>query len=74
MKSGITYMRLPMLASTGIYPITELLVRGLKWKIAISAACTFIKVTALRLNANLIHSKESQVGQVGLVTLLPRFI
>jgi len=60
-----------MLASTGIYPITELLVRGLKWKIAISAACSFIKVTALRLNANLIHSKESQVG---LVALLPRFI
>ena len=63
-----------MLASTGTCPITELLVRGLLWKIAISAACSFIKVTALRLNANLIHSKESQVGQVGLVTLLPRFI
>lgn len=51
-----------MLASTGTCPITELLVRGLLWKIAISAACFFIKVTALRLNANLIHSKESQVG------------
>ena len=60
-----------MLASTGIYPIIELPVRGLKWKIAISAACSFIKVTALRLNANLIHSKESQVG---LVTLLSGFI
>ncbi len=63
-----------MIASTGTCPITELLVKGLKWKIAIFAACSFIKVTALRLNANLIHSKESQVGQVGLVTLLPRFI
>ena len=60
-----------MLASTGTCPITELLAGGLLWKIAISAACSFIKVTALRLNANLIHSKESQVG---LVTLLSGLI